>query len=269
MPHSIVTLITDYGLADGFVAACTGVITQLAPGVRILDVTHLVPRGDVRRGAVILAQTAPYLPVGVHVAVVDPGVGTPRLAVAVAAGGRVFVGPDNGLLPPAVEAVGGARRAVVLADPAYRLPAVSATFHGRDVFAPAAAYLALGVPLDRFGPPVDPADLHRLPPPLRRVHGDTVDCEVLTVDGFGNAQLSARPDDLAAVGAGPGAAVQVRMATATVTMPVGVTFASVPVGELVCIEDSAGLLAVVVNGGDAAGRLGLAPQDRLSLRAHR
>jgi S-adenosylmethionine hydrolase len=250
-----VSFTTDYGTADGFVAAVKGVIAGIAPDARVLDVTHQVPPQDVRRGAAVLAQTAPWLPPAVHLAVVDPGVGTDRRGVAVVAGRSVLVGPDNGLLLPAASALGGVRAAYELAEPAYRLPAVSATFHGRDVFAPAAAHLCLGLEPGRLGPAV--ADLVRLPAPTVHIGPGIVRAEVLSVDGFGNVQLAAI--DLGGL-AGP---VRVQGQPAAV----GRTFADVPAGAIVVLTDSAGYVAVAVNRGDAATRLGLRPGALVEIRA--
>ncbi len=165
MAFDWVSLTTDYGLADGFVAACRGVIAQKAPKAQVIDVSHAVPPQDVRRGATILAQVVPYLPPAVHIAVVDPGVGTARLGILVVTEEGVLVGPDNGLLVPAAGALGGIQGVYELASEEYRLPTVSHTFHGRDIFAPAAAYLTLGVEPADFGPEIDPATLVQLPEP--------------------------------------------------------------------------------------------------------
>src|SRR5215212_8586718 len=178
--YHVVTLLTDYGIEDGFVAACHGVLLTLAPRLRLVDVTHLVPPQDVRRGAAVLAQTVPWLPPAVHVAVVDPDVGTSRRGIAVAAGQSVLVGPDNGLLLPAAEALGGILEAVELTERRFFAAEVARTFHGRDVFAPVAAHVAGGVPLPDLGPAVDPASLVRLPPPLVVVRDGVVEAEVLT-----------------------------------------------------------------------------------------
>ena len=166
MAYDWISVTTDYGLRDGFVAACHGVIARLAPAVRVLDVTHEVPPQDIRHGAMALAQTVPFLPAAVHVAVVDPGVGTSRRGVAVAAGQSILVGPDNGLLLPAAEALGGMLHAVELTERRFFGAEVARTFHGRDVFVPVAAHVAGGVPLGDLGPAVDPASLVRLPAPL-------------------------------------------------------------------------------------------------------
>jgi len=258
--------LTDYGLEDGFVAVCHGVSAQIAPNARIIDITHLVPPGDIRRGAAVLAQAAPYFPPAVHVAVVDPGVGTARRAVAVAAGGSVFVGPDNGLLSWAVEAAGGATAAISLTNRALWLDQVAATFHGRDIFMPVAAHLAAGTALSEAGEEADPASLVVLPRPASVVRPGLAEGEVVTVDRFGNAQLSVTGADAARAGITPGLLITLVWAGREVTVPFGVTFGDVATGELVAYADSAGLVSVAVNGGGAAQRLALHPGTRVTLR---
>ncbi|MFG3555577.1 S-adenosyl-l-methionine hydroxide adenosyltransferase family protein [Micromonospora sp. NPDC047557] len=256
-----VSLTTDYGLTDGFVAACHGVIARIAPAVRVIDVTHLVPPADIRRGAAVLAQTVPYLPVGVHVAVVDPGVGTARRGVALATPGGLLVGPDNGLLPDAAAALGGVTAAVELTEPRWLAARVSGTFHGRDVFAPVAARLALGAPLAEAGPAVDPDGLVRLPPPVVARDAEGFTAEVLIVDHFGNVQLAAPAEALgplpATVRVGPPGPAPARAAVR------GRTFGDAPEGSLVVYVDSADLVAVAVNGGRAVDVLGVRPGDLL------
>lgn len=261
-----ISLTTDYGLADGFVAACHGVIARLAPEARVIDVTHLVPPADVRRGAAVLAQTVPHLPAGVHVAVVDPGVGTTRRGIALATPRGLLVGPDNGLLVDAAEVLGGVTAAVELTDPDQFAPEVSRTFHGRDVFAPVAARLALGAPLAGVGPAVDPQSLVRLPTPVLRREADGFTAEVLTVDHFGNVQLAA-PDDLLAP-----LPARVRVRTGAGSGPGreavhGRTFGDAPPGGLVVHGDSAGRVAVAVNGGRAVDLLAVTPGDLLRVAA--
>lgn len=262
-----ISFTTDYGDEDGFTAACRGVIARLAPHVRVLDVTHAVPPQDIRRGAAVLAQTVPYLPPAVHLAVVDPGVGTARRGVAVLAGEGVLVGPDNGLLTPAADALGGVRAAFELADPEYRLPAVSPTFHGRDVFAPAAAHLAAGVRPARLGPAVDPATLVRLPTPVTRVDAGVIDTEVLAVDRFGNVQLAATGADLERIELSMGAALTIHLPDRSLPAVRGETFGDVDHGQLLVLVDSAGRAAVAVNNGSAAARLGLGSGERVRLDA--
>lgn len=258
--YAWISLTTDYGLADGFVGICHGVAARLAPEARIIDITHLIDPGDVRRGAAVLAQTVGQLPPAVHVAVVDPGVGTPRRAIAVAAGHSLLVGPDNGLLLWAADALGGVHAAVELANPMWFAARVSRTFHGRDVFVPAAARLATGAALHDAGPAVPPDSLVRLPEPVFRAGDGWFEAEVLTVDRFGNVQLAAGPAALAALGPVPGGAA---LTVAGVPARRGDTFADAPAGEVVVLVDSAGLLAVAVNGGRAAAALSVRPGDVL------
>jgi S-adenosylmethionine hydrolase len=261
------SFLTDYGLDDGFVAACHGVAARLAPHAGIIDVTHLVPAGDIRRGAAVLAQTVPYLPPAVHVAVVDPGVGTARRGVAVAAGDSVFVGPDNGLLSWAVTVAGGAARAFSLTRRQLWLDRVAPTFHGRDIFMPVAAHLAAGVELAAAGEEIDVASVVTLPAPERLVSGSVAAGEVLTVDRFGNVQLSITASDAAQIGLAPGGAAFVQCGRHQLAVPYREMFGAVPPGELVAYADSAGLICLAVNGGDAAQRLGLPPGARVSITA--
>ena len=266
-PFHCLTFLTDYGLEDAFVAVCHGVVSQITPDLRIIDITHLIPLGDIRRGAVVLAQAAAYFPPAVHVAVVDPGVGTTRRAVAVQAGGSLFVGPDNGLLSVAVEACGGAARAVSLTSRALWRDTSAATFHGRDIFMPVAARLAAGAPLDAAGTPVDVASLVTLPPPECRLTAGAAHLEVVTADRFGNLQLSLRGVDAPRAGLVTGATVTVAWAGGEITAPFVRTFGDVAPGEVLCYLDSGDWVAIAVSGGDAARRLGLRAGTRVTLTA--
>jgi S-adenosyl-L-methionine hydrolase (adenosine-forming) len=258
-----ISFTTDYGTRDGFVAACKGVMATIAPRVPVLDVTHHVPAGDVRRGALVLAQTVPYLPPAVHVAVVDPGVGTGRRAVAVRTGTGVLVGPDNGLLCWAAEELGGALAAVELDRPDWHLPQVRRTFHGRDIFAPVAARLAAGEPFEAAGSPFDPATLVSLRAPVLR-HGDGyLEVEVLTVDGFGNIQLAAGPTEMTELGTA--VTMSMTAGAAGFRVAVGDTFGSVPAGALLLYLDSADRATLAINGGSAAERLALSDGDVIRL----
>jgi S-adenosyl-L-methionine hydrolase (adenosine-forming) len=256
-----VSFTTDYGTSDGFVAACHGVVARLAPTVRIIDVTHEVPPGDVTRGAAVLAQTVSHLPPAVHLAVVDPGVGTGRRGVAMATPAGVLVGPDNGLLPWAADALGGVTAAVVLTNPDWLAGPVSRTFHGRDVFAPAAAHLAAGADVTDGGPEVAEASLVRLPDPVVRTGDSWLEAEVLTVDRFGNVQLAADAAALAHLG-GP-------LQVADTPAVRGDTFADAPRGGLVVLADSAGRLSISVNGGRASVVLRAAPGDVVRISSGR
>ncbi len=263
------TFITDYGLEDGFVAACHGVAARIAPAARVIDITHLVQPGDVRRGAAVLAQTIPYLPPAVHVAVVDPGVGTARRGVAVQAGDSILVGPDNGLLSWAVAAQGGAERAVQLTNGDLWLHPVSPTFHGRDIFMPVAAHLAAGADLASAGDEIDLADLVTLPAPTSRVRDGEAEGEVMSVDRFGNVQLSIVAADVSELGVGFGSPLVVRCGRRQLTVPFLETFAAVAPGEIVAFTDSAGLISLAVNAGDAAQQLGLPPGAHVRLSVAR
>jgi S-adenosyl-L-methionine hydrolase (adenosine-forming) len=256
---------TDYGLEDAFVAVCHAIAFQIAPDLQITDITHLIPLGDIRRGATVLAQAAPYFPPAVHVAVVDPGVGTSRRGIAVAAGNALFVGPDNGLLSVAVAAAGGATRVVSLTNRTLWRDTTAATFHGRDIFMPVAARLAAGMPLDEAGEPVEVASLVTLPQPQYRVTGNGAEAEVVTVDGFGNVQLSLPGADAPRSGLVPGVNVMLTWGDKTTTMRFAATFGDVAPGEPLCYRDSGDWVAVAVAGGDAARLLGLRPGTKITL----
>jgi len=264
-----ITFLSDYGTADEFVGVVHAVIARLAPDARVIDLTHGIPRHGVVQGALTLARTLAFAPAGVHLAVVDPGVGGPRRAVALrtAEEERVLVGPDNGLLLPAAERFGGIVEAVEISRSPWRLEPVSATFHGRDVFAPVAARLAAGAPLSAAGSPLSPAELVRveLPPP-RAADGAMV-AVVAGVDAFGNVQLLASPDDLDLVGIAPGAAVAVSAGERDLHATLARTFADVEPGAAVLYEDSAGAVAVAVNAGDAAAALGVRAGDEVHVAA--
>jgi S-adenosylmethionine hydrolase len=255
-----ISLTTDYGTFDGFVAACHGAIARVAPDVRVIDVTHHVPPADVARGAAVLAQTAPYLPEAVHCAVVDPGVGTSRRGIAIGTPNGVLVGPDNGLLIWAAEALGGIDEAVELTNKDWFLGDVSRTFHGRDVFAPAAARLATGAALGDAGPAVSADSLVRLPDPVVTVGDGWIESEVMTVDRFGNVQLAAGGGTLA--GLGPDLVVN-----GNVSARRGTTFADVEKGDLLVYEDSAGRVAIAVNNGRAVVVLSVRPGDVVRVAA--
>jgi hypothetical protein len=261
--YDTVTFLSDYGLVDEFVGVVHSVIRSLAPEVAVIDLTHQIAPFDVRGGGLALARAAQYLCPGVVLAVVDPGVGGERRAVAVEVGGgmSVLVGPDNGLLALAVALCGGADRAVELTADEYHLPAPGPTFAGRDVFAPAAAHLCRGVPLDELGTPIDPAGL--LPGVLPVTHTDDGElvAEVLWVDHYGNAQLNVDPaevDDL-------GPALRLRFAGRTRTARRVASYAELGPGEVGLVVDSYGLLSIATDRGSAATELGLGPATGVHL----
>ncbi len=255
----LVTLLTDYGLEDDFVGVCHAVIAGIAPDARILDLSHGIPRHDVRTGALVLRRALPYAPAGVHVAVVDPEVGGRRRAIALRTADeeRLMVGPDNGLLLPAADRFGGVAEAVEISTSPCRLTPVSATFHGRDLFAPVGAHLAAGVDLRETGEPLDPEELVRLDLPAPRLEGEEVVAHVLAIDRYGNVTLDAEHAMLARSGLRLGQQVVVEAAGREHTAVYAHAFTDVAAGELLLYEDAYRTLALAVNRGSAADRLGV------------
>ena len=268
-----VSFLTDYGTVDEFVGVVKAVVRDLAPQVAVVDLTHEIPPFDVRAGALALARCIGYVPGGVVLAIVDPGVATERRAVAieVAGGAGVVVGPDNGLLAPAVAMAGGAERAVELTNPEYQLAAPGATFAGRDVFAPAAAHICNGVDLAELGPEIDPGLLLPATVPLPREEGEALVTEVLWIDRFGNAQLNVGPDDLP-----PHWDSHLVLRVGTPTDPSGTTtrrarrvdsFAALVGGEIGLVLDSYGMLAIAMDQRSASDELGLVAADQVTITA--
>jgi S-adenosylmethionine hydrolase len=261
---TLVTILSDFGTRDTYAGVVEGAILHVAPDARVLHLTHGVPRGDVAQGARALADAVPHVPVGVHLAVVDPGVGTDRRALVLTSGdGRQFVGPDNGLLVAAAERCGGVAAAHALAVPLDAAP----TFHGRDVFAPAAARLALGESPSALGQAIDPAGLTRLTVLAATVADGLLRAPCVHVDRFGNCALAAGASELDDCGILEGSAV----AVAVRGLPRGAarrgrTFADVAPGALVVLVDSSGAAALSINGGDAASELRVALGDDVELR---
>jgi S-adenosyl-L-methionine hydrolase (adenosine-forming) len=259
----VITFLTDYGLADAFVGVCHGVIARACPSAHVIDLTHGVPRGDVRAGALILSGAVPYLPIGVHLAVVDPGVGGDRRAVAVrTADGRRFVGPDNGLLSLCFAVGGEVVEAVDVGRSPFALEPISATFHGRDIFAPVAARLAAGAELREAGEACDPDGLVRLEVPRPRFEDGGVVAHAVYLDRFGNVQLDGAGGTFALR---PGQPVAISVHGEAWPGVYGRTFADVPAGELLVYEDADRRLAVAVNRGSAADRLGISVGDELRI----
>jgi S-adenosylmethionine hydrolase len=253
-----ITFLTDFGLEDDFVGTCHGVMKRIAPDSQIIDITHGVRPGHVLQAALTLANTLPYMPAGVHLAVVDPGVGTGRRPLALRdAEGRIHIGPDNGLLLPAAERFGGVVEVHELANPEYALDSVSRTFHGRDLFSPAAAHLSLGVALGELGPPVDPEALVRLDLPQPEVGQSRIRATVLGVDRFGNIALNLSREHLDAVSIVPGMRVELAARGNRYYAVAARTFADAPTGELILYEDSYRSVAVAVSRGSAAAVLGV------------
>jgi len=263
--RSFVTFLTDFGLQDDFVGTCHGVMARIAPDVRVIDITHGIEPQAVMQGAIVLRNTVPYLPVGVHLAVVDPGVGGTRRAVAVRArDGRTFVGPDNGLLLLAADAA-GVESAHELVDPRYRLADVSRTFHARDIFAPAAAHVASGVEISELGPAIEPVDLVRIEVPEPVIGRTQISTTVLVVDRFGNVATNARREHIAALGVSAGDRVEIRLSLDRYYAVVADTFADAGPGELLLYEDSYGLVTLAISNGDAAGLTGVASGSEIRI----
>ena len=256
---------SDYGLADEFVGVCHAVMARIAPEARVINLAHEIPPQDVPRGAMVLAESAKYGPSGaVLLAIVDPGVGTERRPIAVEAGETLLVGPDNGVLSSAWEVLGGARRAFRISSQDIILQPRSNTFHGRDVFAPAAAHLARGMSPEEVGEEVDVKTLVRVEFPGARIEPGYVHCKVIGVDRFGNIQLSGRPSDLEEAGI-ESESVEVRVAGRGYRMPRRRTFAEVAKGEGVVVVDASGYLTVAINHDRASERLGMTPGDHVVL----
>ena len=262
-----VTFLSDYGLADEFAGVVHAVIARICPQARVVDLGHGVPRQDVAAGARMLARALPYAAPGVHLAVVDPEVGARRRAIALRTveEDRLLVGPDNGLLAPAADRFGGVAEAVEISASPWRLEPVSATFHGRDLFAPVAARLAAGEPLGEAGTPLEPDELVRIELTRARVEDGALVARVVERDGFGNLALDATHRDLAEAGMRLGDPIGVRFSGRRASGTYARTFADVRPGALLLYEDAGGAPAIAVNGGDAGALLGVRPGDELRL----
>jgi S-adenosylmethionine hydrolase len=259
------SFLSDYGSADEFVGVCKGVVLSFAPSVRILDITHEIPVHDVRAGALTLVRAVQYLPPGVVLAVVDPGVGTDRRLVAAATADHVLVGPDNGLLAPAVGMLGGATKVVSLTNHDFHLPAPGVTFAGRDVLAPAAGHLVAGVELEALGDLVDAATLVPGLVSLPQDEDGAISGEVWWIDRFGNCQLNIDPDELRGRGGRPGGSIEVRIAGTPRMARWVSTYGEARPSELVLVVDSYGLLSLAFDRRSAAEELGLRPGSGVAL----
>jgi S-adenosyl-L-methionine hydrolase (adenosine-forming) len=253
-----ITFLTDFGLQDDFVGTCHGVMKRIAPDVQVIDITHGVPPRQVLRGALTLANTVPYMPVGVHLAVVDPGVGGIRRALALKdTEGRIHVGPDNGLLIPAVEKLGGIAEAHELANPEYALESVSRTFHGRDLFSPAAAHLALGVPLAEMGPPIAVDALARLDLPQPEIGTSRIKATVISIDRFGNMQLNLDRSHLDEAGIVAGMRLEIAVEVERYYAVAARTFADARRGDVILYEDAYRNVSIAISSGNAAETFGV------------
>jgi S-adenosylmethionine hydrolase len=269
----VITFLSDYGYTDEFVGVCHGVIAGRCPNARVIDITHAIPAGDVRTGALVLADALSYMPAGIHLAVVDPGVGArgPRARAAVAvscaeAAQRILVGPDNGLLSLALERFGGAFEAVEISRSRERLRPLSRTFHGRDIFAPVAAALAAGAELEDVGVPFAPAALVAIELPAAESRGGDLAAHVLRCDHFGNVVLDATPAEVEVMTGDDGVDVWLVVGEALHRARTAAAFADVPRGELLLYEDANGALAIAANGGSAAELLGVRAGEEVLVR---
>lgn len=262
-----ISFLSDFGLADEWVAVCKGVILAIAPDVSIIDVSHEIPPFDVKKGALVLADAVPYLPKGVHVAVVDPGVGTRRRSLVLeTVDGNLLVGPDNGLLAYAAQVLGGVSRTVEITDERYLRPSRCQTFHGRDVFAPAAAHLATGVSIEKLGPSVDPATIGGPPWPEPRAENHSIVCEIIDVDRFGTIRLNAGPAQLEALGVDTTHPLNLAFGHHELGLPIVGTYGDVSVGGPLLLFDSSNLLCLALNQASAAARYDLGVGDKVTLR---
>jgi S-adenosyl-L-methionine hydrolase (adenosine-forming) len=263
-----ITFLSDYGPDDEFAGVCRAVIARIAPGAQVIDLTHGIRRHAVAEGAAVLAKALPYTPPGVHLAIVDPGVGSARrgVAVRVREDDRLLVGPDNGLLWPAIDRLGGALAAADVTLSGLRLEPVSATFHGRDLFAPVAAHLAIGATLEDIGEALDPATLVRPDVTGPHIKDGRVIAHVTYVDRYGNAALDIDHSNLPETGLRLGRRVWVAVGGLTLDAVYALTFSDVAAGQLILYEDSYRSLALAVNRGSAADVLELQAGTEVTLR---
>ena len=262
-----ITFLSDYGIGDDFAGVCRAVIARIAPGAQVIDITHGISRHDVRSGAAVLADALPFAPVGVHLAIVDPGVGGDRRAVAVrtAGEGHLLVGPDNGLLPPAIDVLGGAEEVYDIGDSRFRLEPASATFHGRDLFAPVAAQLAAGAAPSEVGEPIDPGELVRHVASRPRLEQQRAVAHVDRIDGFGNIALDLTAAELGGhplAGAGKVSVGSRSRRRAAIRCS---SFGDVGEGAFLLYEDSSGRMAIAINRGNAAEGLEVRAGDEIEL----
>jgi S-adenosylmethionine hydrolase len=262
----VITFLSDFGLEDDFVGTCHGVIKGIAPEADVIDITHGIEPQSILQGSLVLANTLPYMPGGVHLAVVDPDVGTPRRALALRADGRLLIGPDNGLLVPAAERLGGIDDAFEITNRRYALKPVSATFHGRDVFSPAAAHLSLGLDPAELGNALDVETLVRPEIPRPEFGERRIRATCLYVDRFGNIQLNLNAAELEELGIVPGRQVEVDVAMDRFYALAARTFADARIGDIVLYEDAYQNIALAISRGNAAQTFGVRAGMEVRLR---
>lgn len=258
-----ITFLSDFGLVDEWVAVCKGVIRGISPESSITDISHVIPSFDVRKASLVLASAVSFFPKGtIHIAVVDPGVGTARSAIALKTKRNdVLLGPDNGLLLPAAKALGGIKSAFSVENKKFFLKPVSYTFHGRDIFAPVAAYLASGVKLAELGPKLSEDDL--VTPPWREgeIIGETLEAEVIDIDRFGTVRLNIDPPFLIALEIKPGDKLSLFFKDQIWILPFCRAFGEVKFGEGLLLVDSSNFLSLAINQQKAADKFGLTIGD--------
>jgi len=264
----VITFLSDFGVEDDFAGVCHGVIKRIAPEADVIHITHGIDATSILQGAIVLANTLPYMPVGIHLAVVDPDVGTPRRALVVRTGeGRLLVGPDNGLLVRAVEALGGAVAANEITNRAYALEPVSPTFHGRDVFSPAAAHLALGLDPGDLGDAAEPDSLVQLEMPKPEIGSRRIRATCLYVDKFGNIQLNLTAGEVEPLGIVPGQRVEVELPVDSFYAVAARTFADARPGDIILYEDAYRNIALAISRGNAAQTFHVKAGTEVRLRA--
>ena len=264
----VITFLSDFGVEDDFAGVCHGVIKRIAPEADVIHITHGIDATSILQGAIVLANTLPYMPVGIHLAVVDPDVGTPRRALVVRTGeGRLLVGPDNGLLVRAVEALGGAVAANEITNRAYALEPVSPTFHGRDVFSPAAAHLALGLDPGDLGDAAEPDSLVQLEMPKPEIGSRRIRATCLYVDKFGNIQLNLTAGEVEPLGIVPGQRVEVELPVDSFYAVAARTFADARPGDIILYEDAYRNIALAISRGNAAQTFHVKAGTEVRIRA--
>ena len=264
----VITFLSDFGVWDDFAGVCHGVMKRVAPEVEVIHITHGIQPTNVLQGSVVLANTLPYMPIGVHLSIVDPEVGTPRRALVVRTGdNRLLVGPDNGLLVPAAESLGGIEAAHEITNREYALEPVAPTFHGRDIFSPAAAHLALGLEPEQLGDAVAVDSLVRLEYPKAEIGTRRIRAKCLYVDRFGNIQLNLTAADLEPLGIVPGRQVEVELPVDRFYAVAARTFADARPGDIILYEDAYRNIAIAISRGNAAETFGIRAGTEVRIRA--
>lgn len=265
----IISFLSDYGYEDGWIASCKGVILTIAPKARFLDISHGISSFNVRKGALVLASTLPYLPKGIHVAIIDPGVGTARRGIIMQVKrGDFLVGPDNGIFGPVIERLGGAKEGVEITNKKYMSKEICATFHGRDIFSPVAAHLFLGVKMGEFGQKIKPREMQQSPWKKPKIANDQVIGEIIDIDKFGTLRSNISPEIIEKIGLEKTNQILSEWSNNTFDAPFVDTFGEVEEGKKLLLVDSTGLLSLAINCGNAAEELNCDMGDRVIIYKH-